>query len=57
MLKHGKFILVIAAQSHGRVVVAHSVPEILSAGESKRKAASIIAAFRRQEHTQKSAPR
>ena len=46
-----------AGQSHGRVVVARSAPEILSAGDTKRKGTSNFAAFRRQEHTQKSAPR
>ncbi len=44
-------------QSHGRIVVARSVPEILSAGEPKRKATRIFAASRRQEHTPKPAPR
>ena len=49
--------MAIAGHSHGRVVVARSVPEILSAGDTKRKATSNFAAFRRQEHTQKSTPR
>ncbi len=39
------------------VVVARSVPEVLAAGEPKREVTSIFAAFRRQEHTQKLAPR
>jgi len=43
--------------AHGRVVVARSVPEILSAGDTQRKATSNFAAFRRQEQTQISAPR
>src|ERR1044071_4161343 len=38
-------------------VVARGVPEILSAGYTKRKAASRFAASRRQEQTQMSAPR
>jgi len=36
--------------TRGRVVVARSVPEIQSAGEPKRIATSILAAFRHQEH-------
>jgi hypothetical protein len=44
----------IAGQSHGRVVVARSAPEILSAGDAKRKATSNFAAFRRQEDMQTS---
>src|ERR1035438_4386512 len=43
--------MAIAGHSHGRVVVARSVPEILSAGDTKRKATSNFAAFRPQEHT------
>lgn len=39
-----------------RGVAARSVPEILSAGDTKRKATDVFAAFRRQEHTQSSAP-
>ena len=33
----------IAGQSHGRVVVARGVPEILSAGEARRIATGILA--------------
>jgi len=47
----------IAVQPYGRVVVAHGVPEIQSVGEPRRIATSIFAAFRRQEHVHKSAPR
>jgi len=46
----------IAGQSHGWVVVARSVLEILSAGDTKGEATSNFAAFRRQEHTQKPTP-
>ena len=55
MLKHGHAVAV-AGQPHGRVVVARSVPEIQSAGEPRRIATNIFAAFRRQEHEQKLAP-
>ena len=43
-------------QSHGRVVIAQSGPEILSAGDTKQKTASIFAALRPKEHMLKSAP-
>jgi hypothetical protein len=36
-------------------VVARGAPEILSAGDAKRKASSMFAAFRRHENTQKPA--
>jgi len=36
---------------------ARSVPKILSAGEPRRITKSIFAAFRRQKHEQKLAPR
>jgi hypothetical protein len=56
MLKHGARGGY-RGQSHVPVGVARSVPEILSAGDTKRKATGNFAPFRRQEHTQKSAPR
>ena len=56
MLKPGPAVALVG-QSHGRVVVACSVPEILSAREPKREATGNFAAFRRLEKTQKLALR
>jgi hypothetical protein len=41
MLKHGaRRAAAIAGQSHGRVVVARSIPRVLSTGEPRRMAPS-----------------
>ena len=55
MLKHVHAVAV-TGQSDGRVVVARSGPKILSAGEPRQKPTNIFAAFRRQQHHQKSVP-
>jgi len=55
MLKHA-YAAAFVRQSRGRAVVAHSLPDIQSAGDTKQKATSIYAALRALEHTQNSAP-